>query len=106
MPVDGARDLFLARYSDQTLSLLPGLEQNQSRNTTNPITIGDGWIVVDIQLDDTRTLRVFRRHGIHGRRKDAARPAPLSPEVDQHRHFRLQNNFLKILVVYCLDVLT
>jgi hypothetical protein len=41
-----------------------------------------------------------------GRRKRSAQPAPGSPEVNQHRHFRLQNNFLKIFVVYFLDVLT
>src|SRR5919201_5313335 len=102
MLVDLARDLFLAHYAHQALSFLPVFEQNDCRYPSDSVTLCRGWIVIDIQLHDASTRPMLLGYRLERGRKRSARPAPGSPEVNQHWHFRLQNNSLKILVVYSL----
>src|ERR671939_627575 len=79
--VNHARDGLLRGRPDHALLLLAVLEEDQRRDTLDAVALRDRRVVVHVELDDARALRVLLGHRVHGRREHTARRAPGRPEV-------------------------
>ena len=69
--------------TDSTIS--PALEQQQRRNAADAEPAGRVGILVHVELAYGEASVEVGGHRIHGRRKPAARAAPLRPEIDENR---------------------
>src|SRR3990172_11515942 len=106
MFVDRARDLFLGHDADQAFHFFPILEKNQGWNPANAVALCDGWTVIDVQFGEARAVRTLFSNRLDPRGKSAAWRAPCSPEIHQHRRFRLQHELVKISVADFNHMLT
>src|SRR5262249_33567640 len=77
---------------------LAALEEQQGGNAADLILEGDVRVVVDVQLADRDLPRIFRCERVDGRREALAGPAPLGPEVHQHRRARLEHTVVEVAV--------
>src|SRR3954447_18111038 len=87
--VDDLLEIFLLGETDHRFEDLPALEEKKSRDAANLVLEGDGGVFVDVQFADGDLAGVFARERVDRRPEALAGPAPLGPEVHQHRRPRL-----------------
>src|SRR3972149_9131023 len=81
------------------------LEQHQGRDAADAVFGRCRLIVVDVEFGDLEPACVFPGDIVEDGRDHLARPAPLGPIVDQHRHARLQYFRLEWFVGSLMNVL-
>src|SRR5947209_2256450 len=74
------------------------LEEDQSRNAANIITIRYRWIFVNVEFAHFGAAGIILRDALDRGGHHPARRAPLRPEVHQHRLVRLEHFVIKIAV--------
>src|SRR5262245_41878712 len=77
--------LRLGHRADETVDLLAATEEDQERDALGAVARRDLGRAVDVQLDHLEQARELTPHALDDRADHAARPAPLGPEVDEHR---------------------
>src|SRR6266550_1438394 len=90
--------LRLWEVTDDAIGLAAVLEQDHGRDGADAEAPGGDRIGVDVELRDAELLALLVRDVFEDRRDHAARTAPCRPEVDEHRHVRLQDVLLEALV--------
>jgi len=83
----------LAAQTDDLVSHLAFIKQEQRRYGANAVFGGDPLLFIDVNLDDFDPALVFISQLIQNRRDHFAGPAPLRPEINKHGRRRL-NHFL------------
>src|SRR5436309_14685853 len=81
MLIKHARDGIFARCADHPLFFLATLEENQSRDALDAVALRDRRILVNVELDDARSRRIFLGHSLDRRREHATGRAPSRPKV-------------------------
>ena len=90
----------LGERPDDPLRLGPVAEQDQGRDREHLVAPGGLLVVVDVEADDPQLAVALGRHLLEDRMDDAARPAPGSPEVDEHGPVGVDHLALKARVGY------
>lgn len=76
------------------------LEHHHRGNTTNAILCRHLRTLIRIQLHSPKLISILGRQLVDNRRNHSTRPTPRRPEINQHRHRRLQHNLLPRRVVH------
>jgi len=104
--IDNARDRLFAARANDTFLFLAIFEHYQGQYPLNAIPLRDGWVVINVQLDDLRSPRILLCNRFNYWRKRPARSTPFRLEVHQDKPVRLQHNLLEIVLANISDVLT
>src|SRR5262245_13450439 len=96
------RDRF-ARYSaDDSLLLLPTLENDERRDAADAVLLRHVRIIVHVHLEDAGLAVKLLGHRFHRRSDHPARTAPLGPKIYQNRFLRTEHVLLEFGIGYCL----
>src|ERR1043165_9683421 len=104
--VDHSRDRLFARRTNHALDFLSVAEEDQRRNTFDPVALCGRRVVVHIQLHHARGVAILLCHRSYGRSQHAARGTPLRPKINQHRFAGTQNILLKRAIAHFIHKFT
>ena len=91
-------DARLGHGADLLLRDLPALEDEEGRDRADPEGLGDGRVLVHVQLADLGPAGVRGGQRVDRGGDHAARGAPLGPEVHEHGSLRLRDFLLPVVV--------
>jgi hypothetical protein len=74
---------------------LAAFDKHHGGDALNAELRGQHLVGVHVHLGDANLAREFFGELVQNRRNHAARPTPLCPEVNQHRHFAIDDQFFE-----------
>ena len=99
MLINHPRNHFLGSCANHAFLLFATFEENQRWYPFNSVTLRDGRIVVNVNLNDPRPFAILFRDRDYGWVQHATGSAPRGPEIHQHRRRVLQYIFFKAAIV-------
>src|SRR5215204_3770690 len=103
--VHDACERFPAARADNALDLAAAVEEDERGDALDAEALRHLGVLVHVELEETHAPRVLLRQLLEGRRKCAARRAPLRPEVQHHRHVRPRHFLLEARVINRRNIL-
>src|SRR5919107_254080 len=92
---EGRLEHLLREGADDGLGLFARLEEGDGRDAGDTEATGKLGLSVDVDLGHLHSALVFCSDLVHHRGHLAARRAPGSPEIDEHRHLGVEDFFFE-----------